>query len=124
MGSRGSGRRREQGAESRSVFALCSWLFALCTACIVAVLSGQSPAKPPRNAIIFVADGLRAGSVNATDSPTLWTVRTMGVNFSNSHSVFPSLTMPNAAAIATGHYPGDTGQFANNLFPGFPHFDT
>ena len=90
----------------------------------IAVLSAQSARARPHNVIIFVADGLRAGSVNAIDSPTLWAVRNDGVNFSNSHSVFPSLTMPNAAAIATGHYPGDTGQFANNLFAGFPPFDT
>jgi arylsulfatase A-like enzyme len=90
----------------------------------IAVLSAQSARARPHNVIIFVADGLRAGSVSAIDTPALWGVRTNGVNFSNSHSVFPSLTMPNAAAIATGHDPGDTGQFANNLFSGFPQFDT
>ena len=36
-----------------------------------------------------------------------------GVTFRNSHSVYPTLTMPNAAALATGHYPGDTGVFGN-----------
>src|SRR5688572_29255652 len=30
--------------------------------------------------------------------------------------------MPNASAIATGHYPGDTGQFANQIFIGYPLF--
>src|SRR5258706_7927993 len=98
-------------------------VLALVAAGAVVALSAQKPA-PKHNVIIFVADGLRAGSVNAIDAPALWSVRTDGVNFSNSHSVFPSLTMPNAAAIATGHYPGDTGQFANNLFSGFPQFDT
>src|SRR5688572_7716801 len=28
--------------------------------------------------------------------------------------------MPNASAIATGHTPGDTGQFANQIFIGYP----
>ena len=78
----------------------------------------------PRNAIIFVADGLRHGSVNPVDTPALYRVRTQGVDFANSHSVFPSQTMPNAAAIATGHYPGDTGQFANQIFIAYPVFDT
>ncbi len=32
--------------------------------------------------------------------------------------------MPNAAAIATGHYPGDTGQFANQIYIGYPLFAT
>jgi hypothetical protein len=45
------------------------------------------------------------------------------VDFANSHAVFPSQTMPNAAAIATGHYPGDTGQFANQIFTAYPLFD-
>jgi hypothetical protein len=47
-----------------------------------------------------------------------------GVNFSNSHSVFPTFTTPNAAAIATGHYPGDTGDFSNTIFTGYPLFNT
>src|SRR3954462_12863798 len=86
------------------------------------VYAQDKPQK--RNIIIFVADGLRHGSVNPIDTPALWKVRTEGVAFENSHSIFPTLTMPNAAAIATGHYPGDTGQFANNLFAGFSQFDT
>ncbi len=77
-----------------------------------------------RNAIIFVADGLRHGSVNPIDTPALYRIRTEGVYFANSHAVFPTQTMPNAAAIATGHYPGDTGQFANQIFIGYPLFLT
>ena len=77
-----------------------------------------------RNAIIFVADGLRPGSVNPVDTPAMYRVRSEGVHFSNSHSVFPTQTMPNASAIATGHYPADTGQFANMLFVGFPVFES
>ena len=90
---------------------------------VVVVLVAQDGPKP-RNAIIFVADGLRHGSVTPTDTPALYRVRTQGVYFANSHSVFPSLTMPNAAAIATGHYPGDTGQFANQIFIAYPVFNT
>ena len=95
--------------------------FALC-ASAMAVLAAQDGPKP-RNAIIFVADGLRHGSVNPTDTPALYRVRTQGVYFANSHSVFPSQTMPNAASIATGHYPGDTGQFANQIFVTYPLFN-
>ena len=82
-----------------------------------ALLLSAADARGP-NIIIFVADGLRPGAVNAADAPTLLKVRTEGVNFVNSHSLFPTVTMSNAAAIATGHYPGDTGQFGNNLFIG------
>ena len=56
---------------------------------------------PSRNVVIFVADGLRAGSVNPTDAPTMYDIITgggslNGVNFANSHSVFPTFTTPNA----------------------------
>ncbi|BAY89985.1 MULTISPECIES: alkaline phosphatase family protein [unclassified Tolypothrix] len=73
-----------------------------------------------RNVIIFVADGLRNGSVNATDTPTLYSIRQQGVNFTNSHSLFPTFTTPNASAIATGHYLGDTGDFSNTVYTGYP----
>jgi arylsulfatase A-like enzyme len=43
-----------------------------------------------------------------------------GVDFANSHSLFPTVTTANASAIATGHYLGDTGDFDNTLFFGFP----
>ena len=88
--------------------------------CASAVIAAQN--APARNAIIFIADGLRHGSVNPVDTPALYRVRTEGVYFANSHAVFPTQTMPNAAAIATGHYPGDTGQFANQIYLGYPLF--
>jgi Type I phosphodiesterase / nucleotide pyrophosphatase len=78
----------------------------------------------PRNMIIFVADGLRPGSVNAQDAPTLTALRDQGVSFLNSHSLYPTFTTPNASAIATGHYLGDTGDFANALYTGYRMFDS
>jgi hypothetical protein len=86
---------------------------------------GSAPqAGPHRNAIIFVADGLRNGSVNATDAPTLSMIRDKGVYFSNSHSLFPTFTTANASAIATGHFLGDTGDFSNVVWPGYATYDT
>jgi arylsulfatase A-like enzyme len=76
-----------------------------------------------RNVIIFVADGLRYGSVNPQDAPTLLSIRQRGVHFTNSHSLYPTLTTPNAAGIATGHTPGDTGDFSNAEYIGFPIFN-
>jgi hypothetical protein len=73
-----------------------------------------------RNVIIFVADGLRNGSINQSDAPTLHALRQLGVDFPNSHALFPTFTTPNASAIATGHYLGDTGDFSNTLYVGFP----
>jgi arylsulfatase A-like enzyme len=95
-------------------------LSALAAACLLPALSAWArPAAARRNVIIFVADGLRPSSLNAADTPTLVKLRERGVSFPNAHAVFPTLTTPNAAAIATGHQPGDTGDFANYLYAGF-----
>jgi arylsulfatase A-like enzyme len=73
-----------------------------------------------RNVIVFVADGLRYGSVTQQSAPTMWRVQHEGVDFQNSHSIYPTLTTANASAIATGHYLGDTGDYANTLYLGYP----
>ncbi len=78
----------------------------------------------PRNIIIFVADGLRNGSVNAQTAPTMLSIRNNGVYFANSHSLFPTFTTANASAIATGHQLGDTGDFSNTIASGFPVYNT
>lgn len=89
-----------------------------------AFLSGQEklPRNPSRNIVIFVFDGLRAGSVNAKDAPTMFWIRSHGVSFANSHSLFPTFTTANASAIATGHYLGDTGDYSNQIYIGHPIF--
>ena len=73
-----------------------------------------------KNAILFVADGLRAVSVTPEAAPTLASLAERGVRFANSHALFPTVTTANASAIATGHYLGDTGDYANTLYFGFP----
>ena len=77
--------------------------------------------RPPRNFIIFVADGLRGSAVDAflQSTDALRSVEQNGVSFANSHAIFPTFTTPNGAAIATGHFPGDTGDFSNTIFTGF-----
>jgi arylsulfatase A-like enzyme len=77
-----------------------------------------------RNVIVVVLDGLRPGSVNVQDMPTLTTLRAEGVEFRNSHSLFPTVTMANASAIATGHLPGDTGISGNALWVRYPAFES
>jgi arylsulfatase A-like enzyme len=83
--------------------------------------TAQTTATPPpahRNVIIFVADGLRRGSVTPQDMPTLYRIRTEGTDLRNSHAVFPTFTTANASVIATGHGLGDTGDFSNTIYPG------
>jgi len=74
----------------------------------------------PHNVILFIPDGLRPGAVNYETTPTFARVRDQGVYFGNSHSIFPTLTMVNSAAMGTGHFPGDMGNFANTVYTGFP----
>jgi len=89
----------------------------------LALLAGISPAlcaSPRHNVVLFVPDGLRAGIVTPQTAPAFSEVRDNGVNFANSHSLFPTFTMPNSTGMATGHYPGDTSVFGNNIYAGFP----
>jgi arylsulfatase A-like enzyme len=72
------------------------------------------------NVIIFVADGLRSGIVDDQTAPTMAAIRRDGVDFHNSHSLYPTVTTPNASAIALGHGLGDTGDFGNVIWAGAP----
>src|SRR5690348_2024854 len=74
----------------------------------------------PHNLILFVPDGLRGRIVTPQTAPTMAEVRDKGVNFKNPHSLFPTFTTANASAMATGHYLGDTGDFSNTIYTGFP----
>ncbi len=74
----------------------------------------------PRNLILFVPDGLRGQIVTPQTAPVMAEVRDKGVNFRNSHSLFPTFTMANGSALATGHYLGDTGTFSNTIYTGYP----
>jgi arylsulfatase A-like enzyme len=83
-------------------------------------LAAPATARHARNVIVFVADGLRYGSVTPERTPNMARLKAAGVDFANSHSLYPTLTTVNASAIATGHYIGDTGDFGNVIYTGFP----
>ena len=76
-------------------------------------------AEPVHNVILFVPDGLRSVMVDKLTAPTMAGVRENGVDFRNSHSMFPTVTTANASALSTGHYLGDTGDFGNAIYVGF-----
>jgi hypothetical protein len=89
----------------------------------LAVLSAGSAFaqnSPPRNLILFVPDGLRGRIVTPQTAPAMAEVRDKGVNFKNSHSLFPTFTMANGSALASGHYLGDTGTFGNTIYTAYP----
>ena len=90
--------------------------------CVIGLsLAGSALAQAqPRNVMLFIADGLRDGMVNAANAPAMASLMKAGVRFTNTHSLFPTFTMPNATAMATGHMLGDTGQFGNTIYTAFP----
>jgi len=81
--------------------------------------AAQTPPRP-HNVVLFVADGLRPGMVNERTAPTMTALMAEGVRFTNTHSLFPTFTTANASGLATGHQLGDTGDFSNNIYVGFP----
>lgn len=91
-------------------------LFVIAAIAACTAIPGKQPQQAKQHSmVIFVADGLRPTSINATDTPTMNEIRERGVKFTNSHSLFPTFTTANASAIATGHYLGDTGDFSNTI---------
>src|SRR3954468_15990191 len=89
----------------------------------LALLTGApafAQTNTPRNLILFVPDGLRGRIVTSQTAPAMAELRDKGVNFRNSHSLFPTFTMANGSAMATGHYLGDTGTFSNTIYTGYP----
>ncbi|MBV9969953.1 MAG: alkaline phosphatase family protein [Xanthobacteraceae bacterium] len=101
----------------------------VCCAFILAALVhadpavAQTPAQSaaaPHNVVIFIADGLRARSVNDDTAPNMAALARQGVTLANGHSIFPTFTTANASAMATGHYLGDTGDFSNTIYTGWP----
>ena len=94
---------------------LASWLALAITGAVPAA----SLTATPHNLILFVPDGLRSQVVTEATAPAMAELRSKGVDFRNSHAMFPTATTSNASAFATGHKPGDTGDFSNSLYAGF-----
>src|SRR6185436_1497499 len=85
-------------------------------ACVSLARVPANQLNRPHNIVLFIPDGLRALAVDAAAAPALAAVRDRGVNFQDPHSLVPTVTTANASAMATGHYFGDTGNFANTLY--------
>jgi arylsulfatase A-like enzyme len=85
----------------------------------LAIVAGPAPAAGAGKAtlnLVVVLDGLRPDSLTPEETPNLWRLRTEGVDFTNSHAVFPTVTRVNAAAISTGAYPGRNGMLGNSIY--------
>jgi arylsulfatase A-like enzyme len=74
-------------------------------------------ASPPdKHLVVVVWDGMRPDFVTEQNTPTLWKLAQSGVFFRNNHSVYPSATVVNGAAIVTGNYPNHDGILANHVY--------
>ena len=85
---------------------------------LLSALTGATPAAAGSATLnlVIVIDGLRPDSITQGETPNLARLRQEGVNFANSHSVFPTVTRVNATAIGTGVYPARNGMFGNSLY--------
>lgn len=98
----------------------CTILLAASCALALSSMAAFAQNDRPRNLILFVPDGMRALMVKPETAPAMAALRDKGVNFANPHSLFPTFTTANASAMATGHYLGDTGDFSNTIYTGYP----
>src|SRR6516162_2833573 len=87
-------------------------------AVLAVFVGGAYPAAAGRAVLnlVLVLDGLRPDSITPEETPNLWRLRQEGVDFPNSHSVFPTVTRVNATAIATGAYPARNGIVGNSYY--------
>src|ERR1044071_4563239 len=74
------------------------------------------PASNDRQVIVVVWDGMRPDFVSERNTPALWKLSREGVTFRHHHSVYPTATNVNSAAIATGVYPNRSGLLANREY--------
>lgn len=78
--------------------------------------SAQTPLRPARIFVLIVWDGLRPDFVTAERTPHLFAMENEGVRFARHHAVYPTITMVNAATLATGASPGGTTILGDEVY--------
>jgi predicted AlkP superfamily pyrophosphatase or phosphodiesterase len=79
-------------------------------------VNAQAPRRPARIFVLMVWDGLRPDFVTAERTPNLFAMENEGVRFARHHAVYPTITMVNAASLATGAAPGSTTILGDEVF--------
>ena len=82
----------------------------------VSFAAAQATPGGARLTLVYVLDGLRPDLITPELTPTLHRLRTEGVNFTNTHASFPTVTRVNGPAISTGTYPGTNGLVSNSMY--------
>jgi Type I phosphodiesterase / nucleotide pyrophosphatase len=98
----------------------------LTAAAMIVVCAALARVVPPHAAggahragrifVLMVWDGLRPDLVTQRDTPNAFAFQNEGVRFNNHHSLFPTVTMVNAATLATGEPPGGSGIFEDMMY--------
>ncbi|MBV8774431.1 MAG: alkaline phosphatase family protein [Deltaproteobacteria bacterium] len=102
---------------NRRIFASSAAALWLIAALFTGAANGRPAAKNEgRIFLMMVWDGLRPDLINARDTPNVFALEREGVLFSHHHAVFPTITMVNAAALATGSEPDNTGIFDDWMY--------
>lgn len=95
----------------------CQLLLALIASFLpAAAFCADNAPESDRHVVIVVWDGMRPDFLNVRNTPTLWKLARTGVTFRHHHSVYPTATNVNGAAIATGLYPNRSGLLANREY--------
>lgn len=99
------------------------WL-AVCAGAMFAIVAGSYVEKSSAFAgtvrgrifVLMVWDGLRPDFVDAINTPNLFALENAGVRFAHHHSIYPTLTMVNAAGLATGASPSHSGIYGDTMY--------
>ena len=94
----------------RSVICLLSFAAILLSFCSLRA------AQPAEHVVLVVWDGMRPDFISPRYTPTLWDLANSGVRFDAHHSVYPTSTEVNGAALATGCNPEHSGIIGNKMY--------
>jgi arylsulfatase A-like enzyme len=89
-------------------------LLALAAATIQVVHAAEP--LPQKHVVLIIWDGMRPDFIRDDLTPNLSKLARRGVNFTNHHSVFPTSTEVNGAALATGTAPNINGIVGNREY--------
>ncbi len=102
--------------KSGSKIVALSAAISLVAASIAVAAAGHERRGHGRIVILVVCDGLRPDFVTHENMPALFAMAREGVRFDRHHSLYPTLTMVNAAGFATGAQPGVSGVLGNVMY--------
>ena len=101
---------------TRRILAFLAVALLLARVLVGAIIGWAAPKPNGRIFILMVWDGLRPDFVSQRDTPNLFALEREGVLFAHQHAVFPTVTMVNAAVLATGAEPAQAGIFGDSMY--------